>query len=346
MKIAIVADTHFGARNDSPVFLHHFCKFFDDVFFPTLDERGITQVIHLGDLMDRRKFVNFGTLNATRKHFVEPLLNRGIVPYIILGNHDVYFRNTNSVNCVRELFDTEMNLIDVPRVVNFDGLPIAMLPWINKENEADSLNFVNTCKSSILMGHLELMGYEVLRGVESHEGMDSAPFSRFEAVYSGHYHCKHTKGNIHYLGTPYQITFGDLYEPKGFHILDTQTREIEYVRNPLSMFNCIEYDDTKNDYFTELPEFGTYGNTFVRVIVKNKNNPLMFDRFIDKLNESKVYGVNLLQDKDLGIQGGEEIDASKDTLSLINLEIDNLKIENPVKLKQILRDLYNEALFS
>ena len=247
MKIAIVADTHFGARNDSPVFLHHFFRFFEEVFFPTIDERGIKEVIHLGDLMDRRKFVNFGTLNATRKHFVEPLLSRGIVPHIILGNHDVYFRNTNAVNCVKGLFDTEMNLIDRPRVIDFDGLPLAFVPWITKDNEVECNEFITKCNAPILMGHLELLGYEVQRGIESHEGMSAEPLNRFEAVYSGHYHCKHSKGNVHYLGTPYQITFGDLYEPKGFHILDTATREVEYVKNPLSMFNSIEYDDSKND---------------------------------------------------------------------------------------------------
>jgi len=190
-----------------------------------------------------------------------------------------------------------------------------------------------------------LMGYEVLRGVQSHEGMSPDVFSRFEAVYSGHYHCKHSKGNIHYLGTPYQITFGDLYEPKGFHILDTETREIEYIQNPHSMFNSVEYDDSKHDYYTELPEFRGYEGTFVRVVVKNKTNPVMFDRFIDKLNESKVHGVNLLQDKDIGIQTDDGVDATKDTLTLINAEIDGMKLENPAKLKQILRDLYTESLF-
>ena len=346
MKIAIICDTHFGARNDHPVYLDHFLDFFENVFFPTLDERGIKTVIHLGDLMDRRKYVNFNTLAETRRRFVQPLLDRGISPYIILGNHDVYYRNTNEVNCVQELFRTEMNLIDTPQIVDFDGLPIAFVPWINKENEQRSMEFISSCKAPILMGHLELLGYEVQRNTLSHEGMDAGAFSRFEAVYSGHYHCKHSKGNIHYLGTPYQFTFGDLYEPKGFHIFDTQTREVEYIRNPVTLYHSVEYDDTKNDYYEKMPDLTAYANGFVRVVVRNKTNPVMFDRFVEKLNESKVHGVNVLQDKDLGVNTEEEVDASKDTLTLINAEIDALKVDNPAKLKQIMRDLYNESVFS
>jgi DNA repair exonuclease SbcCD nuclease subunit len=346
LKIAIITDTHFGARNDSPIFLHHFFKFFEEVFFPTIDRHGIKSVIHLGDLMDRRKFVNFGTLSETRKRFVNPLIDRGIVPHIILGNHDVYFRNTNEVNCVQELFSTEMDLIDQPRIIDFDGLPIAFLPWITKDNEQKCLKFASECKAPILMGHLELMGYEVQRGVASHEGMDAQLFKRFEAVYSGHYHCKHSRENIHYLGTPYQFTFGDLYEPKGFHIFDTRTRELEYIQNPSTIFHSVEYDDTKRDYYTDMPDLSAYKEGFVRVVVRGKSNPVMFDRFVEKLNDAKVYGVNILQDKDLGVDSEDQVDASKDTLTLINAEIDGLKVDNPAKLKQIMRDLYNESLFS
>ena len=58
MKIALITDTHFGARNDSLLFLDFFRKFYENIFFPTLKERGIKEIIHLGDVVDRRKFIN------------------------------------------------------------------------------------------------------------------------------------------------------------------------------------------------------------------------------------------------------------------------------------------------
>jgi len=104
MKIAILNDTHWGARSDSQIFLEYFTDFFREQFFPYLKENNIDTVLHLGDLMDRRKFVNFNTLNTVRSEFMEPLLREGITVHCILGNHDTFYKNTNNLNSVNELF--------------------------------------------------------------------------------------------------------------------------------------------------------------------------------------------------------------------------------------------------
>ena len=102
--IAIINDTHFGARNDNPIFLEHFMEFWEQEFFPILEDRGIKRIIHLGDFLDRRKFVNFHTLSQVRTRFLEPIKQMGIQMDITLGNHDVFFKNTNRLNSVNELF--------------------------------------------------------------------------------------------------------------------------------------------------------------------------------------------------------------------------------------------------
>ena len=121
MKIALINDTHFGARGDSQLFFDYFMKFFDEVFFPYLEEHDIKTVIHAGDLMDRRKFVNFSILNQVRTRFMNRLSDNDIQLHCILGNHDVYYRNTNMVNSIRELFSTDLHLYEKPEVVDFDG---------------------------------------------------------------------------------------------------------------------------------------------------------------------------------------------------------------------------------
>jgi metallophosphoesterase superfamily enzyme len=96
MKIALINDTHFGARNDNPNYANYIYKFWDDIFFPYLEEHNIKDVIHLGDVLDRRKFVNFKTLKDFNDKFVDRLKNVNFD--IIIGNHDTYYKNTNSVN--------------------------------------------------------------------------------------------------------------------------------------------------------------------------------------------------------------------------------------------------------
>ena len=104
MKIALITDTHFGARNDSQIFTDHFMKFYNDIFFPYLEENDIKTLIHLGDLVDRRKYINYVTLNSIRRDFIFRLGDMGVDTHIIIGNHDTYYKNTNRINAVQELF--------------------------------------------------------------------------------------------------------------------------------------------------------------------------------------------------------------------------------------------------
>ena len=116
--------------------------------------------------MDWRKFVNFNILNQVRTRFIDRFRDDNVELHCILGNHDVYYRNTNVINSIRELFGDDLILYEEPTVVNFDGLDIALLPWVNKENYDASINFIETAAAPILIGHLELYGYDVIRGVK------------------------------------------------------------------------------------------------------------------------------------------------------------------------------------
>lgn len=349
MKIAIINDTHFGARNDNPVFLEHFMKFWEEEFFPYLKEHKIRRVIHLGDLMDRRKYVNFQTLNVVNERFMKPLYHMNVQVDAILGNHDVYYKNTNNINSVRELFSSAIHcrnwrIHHIPTVIDGD---IALVPWITKDNEKECLDFIASKPASVLMGHLELNGYEVLRGVEHHDGMDAGLLSAYEAVYSGHFHCKHSKGNVHYLGTQYQITFSDLNETKGFHVFDTETREIEYIRNPHRIFTKLTYNDKTTDYCSPMLNLTEYKNTFVKVVVEEKSNPMMFERLLESLNDAGCYSYSVderaIQDKNS--KSSKVVDLTKDTLTLICDEVDGMEgVEDAARLKNLLRDLYMEAL--
>ncbi|NCA22519.1 MAG: hypothetical protein EBS86_15460 [Crocinitomicaceae bacterium] len=100
MKVAIITDQHFGARNDSTLFLDFYEKFYRDTFFPTLIKEKIDTVLILGDTFDRRKYINFFSLKRAKQMFFDPLFQMGIQVHMLAGNHDTYFKNTNDVNSV------------------------------------------------------------------------------------------------------------------------------------------------------------------------------------------------------------------------------------------------------
>jgi len=344
MKIAIIGDTHFGARGDSPLFLNHFLKFFEEQFFPYLKEHGITKVLHLGDLFDRRKFINFNTLHHTKKRFIDWFDANGVELHCILGNHDVFYKNTNRLNSPKEVLaecHQSFHLYEDVQEVCFNGATILMVPWINEENKQQFMQKIQDTKATILAGHLELSGYEVMPGVKFAEGMDDKFLEKFDLVLSGHFHKKSSKGNVHYLGTQYQMTSIDTHEIKGFHVLDTETRELQFIPNHNKMFYNVEW---RNGTLIQDFDPSKYKGTYVKVIVYEKNSEIKFDQFIDSLYAVEPASVSIIEDLSDKTKEETDIDVSEDTLSIINKEIDGMEADNAEELKNIVREIYMESL--
>jgi DNA repair exonuclease SbcCD nuclease subunit len=347
MKVAIITDQHFGARNDSIAFLDYFQKFYDNVFFPTLREHGITTVLVLGDTFDRRKYVNFYALQRAKEMFFDKLALDGITVHMLAGNHDTYFKNTNVVNSpdllLREY--NNINVIDHPATIYVDDTPICMMPWICPENYQDSIDTINDTKAEICMGHFEIAGFAMYRGMESHDGLSKETFDKFDMVFSGHYHHKSDDGHIYYVGNPYELTWQDYNDPRGFHLFDLGSRELTFIRNPFSMFARIEYDDKEQEPI-DLDSVDLQGK-YVKLVVVNKTDYYKFDRFTQKLYNKGCHDIKVVEDMS-EFQEGELNDESinlEDTLSVLANYIDSVETDlDKEKIKSYMRGLYTEAV--
>ena len=346
MKIALLTDTHFGARNDSLLFIDFFRKFYENIFFPTLKERGITDVIHLGDVVDRRKFINFKTLNSMKDIFFHPLKEMGGNVKIIVGNHDIYYKNTLKVNSMEELTKgmSHVTVYSDPCEVSLtEDHKVLFLPWICADNEDKSKELIEKTRTKVVFGHLQIVGIEQDKGSFAMEGHSIPMFKAFQKVFSGHFHHRSVTGNITYLGNPYEITWSDYNDKRGFHIYDTETMETEFIENPYSMFHKIYYNDEKNDY----GDLSKYENCYVKIIIENKNNSYLFQVLMDKLVDVGVGHIsvvdNLFDIEDMGddIENMEDVE---DTMSVIKSCVDSLQIEDKDLLNGLMQNLYNEAL--
>ena len=350
MKLCILGDTHFGARGDSLDFHKYFQKFYDEVFFPYLIENDIKVVFQMGDLFDRRKFINFNSLYLSRKYFFEKCERLGIQLHTLIGNHDVAYKNTLEVNSPSLLLN-EYNNIEIYEefdTVEFDGVSIDVVPWICDDNVDDIFNRMKDSKAQICFGHFEIAGFEMDRGNVCESGIDKQSLSKYDVVLTGHFHHKSTDGNITYVGTPYEMTWADWNDPKGFHIFDTETREINFVKNPFSMFHKITYDDGKTT-FEDWKEydFSKLKECYVKVVVLNKQNPFLFDHVIDSLYKAGVSDLSIVEDfTDVNVDLDQDIiDQAEDTITILSKYIDNLTLDvEAEKLKSIMRELYVEAL--
>lgn len=349
MKLAIISDTHAGARGDNPIFNEFFFKFWENTFFPYLKEHGIKHICHLGDVVDRRKFINFVTLNSWRKRFFDRLLEEGITMDVIVGNHDVFYRNTNEINAMNELFAgyTNIKILVEAEELQYDSLKVAMVPWINSGNYEKTMEFLKNTSAEVVFGHLEIAGFEMDRGNICHTGLDKKVFDRFDSVLSGHFHHKSTDGVITYLGNQYEMTWADHGDERGFHVFDTETRELEFVPNPFHMFHKISYDDTVQDFeYWKKYDYVKMKDCYVKIIAVNKQNPYLFDTVIDNLYKIGVADIAIVEDfTEESIEDDEMVNQAEDTMTILSKYIDGLTLNvNSDKLKNLMRELYVEAL--
>ena len=197
MKIAIITDTHYGARKGSKHLHEYFEKFYNDIFFPELEKNNIDTIIHMGDIFDGRKSIDYYSLQWSKRVVFEPLKKYKV--YAIAGNHDCYYKNTNEINSPELLLQNYPNIITHSKATEIEvgGLNILLLPWINVENYDETKKIIDESTSKVVMGHLEINGFRATRGHMMESGMDTSVFDKFDAVYSGHFHTRSTNGKIH-----------------------------------------------------------------------------------------------------------------------------------------------------
>jgi len=348
LKIALITDTHFGAKNDNIQFASFQRKFYESCFFPILRRENISTVIHLGDCFDRRRYTNFHTLKLAKEMFFNPIYEMGVDLHMLLGNHDCYFKNNNDVNSVGlTLGEYPIHLYkDTPEIVNFDGLDILMTPWICPEKYTESIRKIQKSKAQFAMGHLPLNGSEMIPGFYCEDGISRDIFRGYERVFSGHFHQQQDDGQIRYLGAPYEITWSDYASAKGFHILDTETRELEFYQNPNKLFKKIFYDDTYDMLNLDIAEFE---KTYVKLFVVKKDDFYTFDRFVDRCySEGNFHELRIVEDfSDLDHENltEEHFEEMEDTISLLQRYVDEIDSQglDKKKLNNLLKTLYVEA---
>lgn len=345
MKVAVITDQHFGARKGNQNLHEYFKKFYDTVFFPTLKKEGIDTVIDMGDTFDTRKGIDFWSLNWAKENYFNILRDMGITVHTIVGNHTAYYKDTNDINSVDLLLREYDNIVvyGSPTETSIGGLDMFFIPWINDENRSETMGLIDSTKAKVAFGHLEMRGFFANKMYICEHGEDKTNYSKFEKVFSGHYHHRNFQDNIYYLGNPYEIYWHDVEETRGFHIFDTETLEHTPVNNPHRLFYIVPYEDTPHQTFNAEP----YENKIVKVVVNKKTNLAKFERFIDKLYQAGVNDLKIVENFDFsGFYQSEEFetDDSENTLSVLNRYVDESECSlDTSKVKSILEKVYTSA---
>lgn len=337
MKIILLGDTHFGVRQGSQVFIDYQKKFYD-FFFDYINKTKIKTVIQVGDEFEHRKQTPHIAMYHAKEMFFDKLRDNQIDYHTIIGNHDAMYKNTLKIN-TPSLFLQEygFNIIDEPKTIAIGDSYFCMIPWICDDNIEQAFDEMKNTKADICIGHFEINGFEMHKGQVCNDGLDTKVFKKFQTVVSGHYHHKSNKGNIRYIGTPYELTWHDYGDIKGFYVFDTITHEFEFVENPFKMFYKIEY----NDGVVEMPDVS---GAFVKVVVVKKDDG--FDKFMSDLNTKMCSDIKIIEDVGDSVLT-EDLDESidvTDTLSILKNYVDKMDIDNKDDVNNLLHYLYVEAV--
>ena len=340
MKILLITDQHFGVRNDNLHFVEHYRKFYSNIVIPFIKASGIKEIINLGDTFDRRKYVNFMSLEAAKEMWFDPVKELGCKMTALIGNHDIYYKNTLRINSPEELLGGyDIDVIDEPTTRNYDGTDILFLPWICDENYDRTLRSITESTAPVCMGHLELNGFEAHPGHVMDKGIDMNIFSKFNKVFSGHYHTKSNKNNCYYLGNPYQLYWNDYGQKRGFHVFDTETLRTTFYRNPFDTFHKLYYNNG-----VVLPNEEEIKGTFVKLIVEDKGDYTKFDYFVRQLQDIGLADLKIVEDLSVDIEGGDVVVETEDTITLLDNYIDDIELKvDKSNIKNIMRSLYMEA---
>ena len=341
MTIALITDQHFQARKTSKQFHDYFLEFYNNVFFPYLEKNNIKTLIDLGDTFDNRNFLDPTAIDWAKRNYYDRLRELNIDHHVIVGNHTSKLKNTNKISSV-DLILREYDNITIYKEtteVVLQDLQILFVPWINKENEAETIQKIQNSKATVAMGHLELNGFVPYVGHVMEDGRSSDVFHKFKKVFSGHYHTRSDNGKIYYIGNPYELYFNDVDDERGFAIFSPETLDHHYVNNPFRMHYQIYYEGGSDFILSQ-----ELTNKIVKVIVRRIDDFKHFEDYISELNKLQPLELKIIQAvQAIDVQEFETVE-SEDTISVLHRYVDEFDNDyDKSRIKGILNTLYQEV---
>lgn len=348
-RIILIGDIHLGLGypNRYDEFLKTHKEYFSEFLIPRLKEnvKEGDIIVQLGDLFDNRSVIPIDLINYTQEIIHEI---SSIAPlHILIGNHDLWTRSyseINSVNIVKYI--KNVHIYESPEKINFNGINILMMPYIEKKSE--QINIIKENKDChYLFCHSDLNGAKMHLtsvGHRNNNKIDIDEFSCFRKVYSGHYHIVQEEKNFTFVGNIFQMDRNDINNNKGIWILDVESDTIEFIENKISpVFRKIYVKDEKDiDKLEELKNSKDYKDLIISnsLLLNGRKNRRRLENIL--LN-SKFSSIEYIDD--IVINTNEEIkdeEIEKIEESLNNIDGLSLNLDYEEFIKKYIENISYE----
>ena len=315
MRVGIIGDMHLGINEHKYKFNDYHLKCINHIY-GEFRKWGIQNIIYLGDVFDKRYSISVKTLKLANEIF-----NNEFKQYFLLGNHDVTYKNSNKLNSVEILLgDKNKVTTELPEELYFEK-KFLMVPWINKSNIQEATKIIKNSKADYLLGHLDLNGFEMIRGFVSTKGQfDLKLLKKFKQVVTGHFHCFSQKNNITYLGNVCQMTWNDFNVKKFAGFIDTETDKLNLIDIPYNMYEVIRIKSTK-----DIVDPQQFKDKIIKVYLYTKRT-IKVEKFISELVDIAL-SVNVIDEQVMHATADFDIEASNmSILELWSQYLDEMEI--------------------
>lgn len=343
-KIILLGDVHVGCHNASLVHHSSMSKFFVN-FFEYIDKYQIRDIVQLGDLFDVRKHINTWSLNWFRTNILNPIRDRNIHMTVLLGNHDIFYRESLQVSSVEEVLEPYkkwFTVVKEPTEHSFcnNSLNFLLVPWVCKENTDTVADAITKSKSAYCAGHFEFDGFELFRGHVAKTNYKHDSYKKFTKVFSGHYHHMNTRDNVIYTGTPYELTWQDCNTTKGFFTLDTEGN-MEMIENCHTMYTRLSYSESETISSERITDH------YVRFVIDQQITAKEREAALDKLQSMQPYSLKVIESTTAPapVASVEQVQHQQ-TDDIIRGYIENVEIPVTIdrtELNTIIMNLFAEA---
>jgi len=281
MKIAFITDLHFGMKiKDIGSLIDYQLDYLENTFIPYLLENNISTVIIPGDVSHNRKYIQTDVFSKIKEHFFDILESKNIDTIILPGNHDNFYTNSSEIHS-GVFFENYkyIKVVNEPVVMNFDGKKFLLTPWLSNDKEKEVFySMLNGL--DVIVGHFELNGFEVVPGNKMTHGDDGMLLkNKAQYVISGHFHNRSQNDSIFYIGTPYQMSWNEYGNEKGFCVIDTDTMKLNFINNDNHLYHKIYYKDGVDI------DVKHYDKKICKVYIIEECDKAKYEKFIKELDE-------------------------------------------------------------
>jgi len=333
-RIIFSSDWHFGLRSNNLEWFEITKDYFENFFLPWLDNNVKEGDIFycLGDVFDNRQTMNLMIASYAIDLFER--IGRKLPVYIIVGNHDIYRKNTNDISSVDILRHIKnVTVYKEPEIHEFKNSRCLLMPWRrDKDHEKETLDSYK--KIDYVFCHSEVKGLRVNPNpYVIHEGGNSVEIYRgYKGMYSGHIHYSQRNKNVTFVGNIFQMTRSDRNNTKGIWTLEPNTGVETFIENSYSpKFIKYNIESLFDKTIEELRE--EFKNNFIdikvdRATFSNYNVSLLLNLLEGSARsiQTEVY-----EGEDGEISNEEEISNDYDIMNISKRFIDSSNYDEKIK---------------